>query len=66
MASFKSILPFWRSIVSPVTGSPLPTDHARESHDFGASSGLELQFGRLMDDPVADRPALFSTRSCRA
>ena len=66
MASFKSILPFWRSLVSPVTGSPLPAQHASESNDFGASSGLELQFGRLMEDPVADRPALFSTKSCRA
>lgn len=66
MASFKSILPFWRTFVSPVTGSPLPVEQAAELHEFGASSGLELQFGRLMDDPVSDRPALFSTKSCRA
>jgi hypothetical protein len=66
MASFKSILPFWRSFVSPVTGSPLPIQQAAETHDFGAASGLELQFGRLMDDPVTDGNALFSTKSCRA
>jgi hypothetical protein len=66
MASFKSILPFWRTFVSPVTGSPFPAGPAAEPHEFGASSGLELQFGRLMDDPVEDRRALFSTKSCRA
>jgi hypothetical protein len=66
MASFKSILPFWRSLVSPVTGSPLPASHAAEMNDFGAGSSLELQFGRLMDDPQTDRPALFSSKSCRA
>lgn len=66
MASFKSILPFWRSLVSPGTGSPLTTSHASELAEFGAGSSLELQFGRLMDDPQTDRPALFSTKSCRA
>jgi len=66
MASFKSVLPFWRSIVSPVTGSPLPASPAAEMNDFGAGSGLELQFGRLMDDSRTDRPALFSPKSCRA
>ena len=66
MASFKSILPFWRSMVSPVTGSPLTVQPPPELKAFGANSGLELQFDRLMDEPVSDRPVLFSSKSCRA
>ncbi len=62
MASFKSILPFWRQ---PVPGgdnaAPLPA----RPDDFGKASSYELLFDRLMDDPVAANDTLFSMRSCR-
>jgi len=32
---------------------------------FGKASSYELQFDRLMDDPIAERDALFSMRNCR-
>jgi hypothetical protein len=68
MASFTSILPFWRSLFSPVTGSLLPAlaGCACNRQDFGTNSSFELQFGSLMDDPVTGRPALFSSKNCRA
>lgn len=61
MASFKSILPFWRQ---PTTSRAA---NAREDkpEDFGKASSYELQFDRLMDDPIAERDTLFSMKSCR-
>jgi hypothetical protein len=59
MASLKSLLPFWRHQVSarePATAKP---------EDFGKASSYELQFDRLMDDPFAERDALYSMRHCR-
>ena len=61
MASFKSILPFWRQPVSGGEGAPLKT----KPDDFGKASSYELLFDRLMDDPMAERDTLFSMRSCR-
>jgi len=60
MASLKSILPFWRR---PVSGE----DATRKDKpdDFGKASSYELQFDRLMDDPLAERDALFSMKTCR-
>lgn len=61
MASIKSILPFWRQAVSSREGDALKTT----PDDFGKASSYELQFDRLMDDPMAERDTLFSMRSCR-
>ena len=61
MASFKSILPFWRQPVSGSEGAPLKT----KPDDFGKASSFELLFSRLMDDPVIERDVLFSSRNCR-
>ena len=61
MASLKSILPFWRHAVSSGEGAPLTA----RPNEFGKASSYELQFDRLMDDPMAERDALFSMRSCR-
>ena len=58
MASLKSILPFWRLPVAGGEGKAKP-------EEFGKASGYELQFDRLMDDPIAERDALFSMRNCR-
>ena len=61
MASFKSILPFWQRLASGREGTSLKA----KPDDFGKASGYELQFDRLMDDPLAERDALFSMKSCR-
>ena len=61
MASFKSILPFWRQPIFRNEGAAAKS----KPDDFGKASGYELQFDRLMDDPLADRDAPFSMKSCR-
>ena len=61
MASFKSILPFWRQ---PIAGRAA-TAGKDKPEDFGKASSYELQFDRLMDDPTTERDALFSMKSCR-
>ena len=61
MASLKSILPFWRQAVSS-REEVLPK---AKPDNFGKASSYELQFDRLMDDPMAERDTLFSMRSCR-
>jgi hypothetical protein len=61
MASFKSILPFWRQPVSRNEGASPKS----KPDDFGKASSYELQFDRLMDAPLAERDALFSMKSCR-
>jgi len=61
MASFKFILPFWRQPVS----SREAAVRKDKPDDFGKASSYELQFDRLMDDPIAERDALFSMKSCR-
>jgi len=61
MASFKSILPLWRQPVSRNEGASSKS----KPDDFGKASSYELQFDRLMDDPLAERDALFSMKSCR-
>ena len=61
MASLKSILPFWRQ---PAPGGE-ETPRKAKPDDFGKASSYELQFDRLMDDPIAERDTLFSMRSCR-
>lgn len=61
MASLKSILPFWRHSVSGGEAAALTT----RPDEFGRASSYELQFDRLMDDPIAERDALFSMRHCR-
>ena len=61
MASFKSILPFWRQPVSSREGAAPKS----KPDDFGKASSYELQVDRLMDEPVAERDALFSMRTCR-
>lgn len=58
MASLKTILPFWRPPVAKGEGKAKP-------EEFGKASSYELQFDRLMDDPVTGRDALFLMRSCR-
>ena len=61
MALLKSILPFWRHALA---GGESAAVHARPA-EFGKASSYELQFDRLMDDPIAERDALFSMRNCR-
>ncbi len=61
MISLKSLLPFWRY---PVSGGGAARNTAKPD-DFGKASSYELQFDRLMDDPLAERDALFPIRSCR-
>jgi hypothetical protein len=61
MASIKSILPFWRR---PFFDREEAAAKAKPD-DFGKASSYELQFDRLMDDPLAERDTLFSMRSCR-
>jgi hypothetical protein len=61
MASLKSLLPFWRHAVS---AGERATPTAKPD-EFGKASSYELQFDRLMDDPFAERDALFSMRHCR-
>ena len=59
MATFKSLLPFWRHPLSP--GEPARSE---KPDDFGTASSFELLFNRLMDDPQTDRETLFPT-GCR-
>jgi hypothetical protein len=61
MASLKSLLPFWRHSASGGEAAALNV----RPEEFGRASSYELQFDRLMDDPIAERDALFSMRHCR-